>query len=576
MTITTTVRSQDFTASGTAGGGETFPFTTFSYNIDTDIRVFTTSGTTITNLLFGTDFTVSPKLGSATGGTVTVSKVLTAGDKVTVANFSDPDQQIVDLEGTGPLDVESVESGMDDLTRMIQQLHDRTGGAAFSSSEDRNIKGASGSTVDWDALNGRIRNGLDPVLAQDFATRNYVDGIVGVAGNVVPPVDPTDVGKVYKALAAGVHNWFDVANVMGATEANAGKVYQSTGLDTGDFLDTFKGNFILNGGFRVVQRGDTFTATSTPANDDDTYLFDQWILLSDGNDIVDVVQALTTIPDGAFAALRLDIETIGAKAGHFQILEARDAKRLIEAGNGKVSLSFKVRNGGSANIVTVRAAILSWSGTEDAPTSDWISAWGADGTNPTPVANWTLENVPVNLTVTGAFTTLKIENVSIDTASTVNIGVFIWIDDITNPVTGDLLHIGDVQLEPGATAHPYVQRPFQEELDLCRRFYAKTFDFATAPANSAGLAGALTTMGDAGGDFRMQWRFPVEMFKTPTATTYNPSSNNSNVRNEDDSTDTPVDVVNAAASGLMIEPSPIDATDASDRLSIHASVEAVL
>ena len=86
---------------------------------------------------------------------------------------------------------------------------------------------------------------------------------------------------------------------MGATAANAGQAYASTGLDTGAFQDTFKGNFILNSGFRVAQRGITFDASTTPANDDDTYLLDQWILLSEVNDVVDVTQHLVTIPDGA-------------------------------------------------------------------------------------------------------------------------------------------------------------------------------------------------------------------------------------------------------------------------------------
>ena len=62
-------------------------------------------------------------------------------------------------------------------------------------------------------------------------------------------------------------------------------------------------NALVNGGFRVVQRGTSFTSTSTPANDDDTYLLDRWLLLSDGDDIVDVSQETTVVPSGAFAAI---------------------------------------------------------------------------------------------------------------------------------------------------------------------------------------------------------------------------------------------------------------------------------
>ena len=57
-------------------------------------------------------------------------------------------------------------------------------------------------------------------------------------------------------------------------------------------------NLLRNGDFRVVEHGTLFTATSTPANDDDTYLLDGWVNLSDGDDVVDVSQQTATAPTG--------------------------------------------------------------------------------------------------------------------------------------------------------------------------------------------------------------------------------------------------------------------------------------
>src|SRR3990167_2953323 len=87
-------------------------------------------------------------------------------------------------------------------------------------------------------------------------------------------------------------------------------------------------NALINGDFRVAQRGTSFTGATTPANSDDTYLLDRWILLSDSNDIVDVTQVTTPVPTGAYAAIGLDVETANAKFAILQVIEARDSSRF--------------------------------------------------------------------------------------------------------------------------------------------------------------------------------------------------------------------------------------------------------
>jgi hypothetical protein len=236
-------------------------------------------------------------------------------------------------------------------------------------------------------------------------------------------------------------------------------------------------NAIINGGMGVAQRGTTFTAATVPLNSDDTYLLDRWILLSDGNDIVDVSQVTTPVPTGAYAAACFDIETEDKKWGWLTILEAKDSARFI---GGTVSLSFKAARGASDTSTLLRAGILSWSSTADTVTSDIVNAWGNEGTNPTLVANWTFENTPAALAdLTDAYQTYKIEGISIDTASTTNIAVFIWSDDKTNAV-GDLVYITDVQLELGSVSTPFEFRHHGQELALCKRYFYKLNSSATA------------------------------------------------------------------------------------------------
>lgn len=271
-------------------------------------------------------------------------------------------------------------------------------------------------------------------------------------------------------------------------------------------------NLLINGDFRVAQRGATFVSG---ANDDGDYTLDRWKLLTDGNDIFDVSRNTASAPDGAYACLEMECGTANKKGGILQILEARDAAVIID---GTVSLSFvAARAAGNTTIETLRAAILSWSGAADAPTSDPVSAWNAAGSDPTLVANWTYENTPSDLTLTDTFQTFTVENVSIDTASAKNVAVFIWVDDADGTVA-DQVRIANVRLEEGSSATTHVPLSFSEELAKCQRFYWQGY----APGGGASryyATASLTFM------LANNVAFPVRMRAVPsiaivTAATY--------------------------------------------------------
>jgi len=236
--------------------------------------------------------------------------------------------------------------------------------------------------------------------------------------------------------------------------------------------DSLYYNLLINGSFEVNQRAITqYTSATTPANSDDTYLHDQYTLLSDGNDIVDVYHdtIAADLPPGGSACVKFEVETANKKFGYIQLIESKDA---IKYAGKYCSLQFKAKTTTGKVINNVRAAVLSWSSTADAVTSDVVSAWGGQGTNPTLVANWTAENVAANLALTASWQTFKIENIAIDTASMTNLAIFIWVDD-TDCAVDDLLYITEMQLNEGEVCLPYSPKPFLAELQNCRRFYWK-------------------------------------------------------------------------------------------------------
>jgi hypothetical protein len=278
------------------------------------------------------------------------------------------------------------------------------------------------------------------------------------------------------AASATVSGLIEVAT---QTEVNTGtdtsrSVSPSTLADS-NFVNAH--NYLLNGNFTVAQRGVSFTSATTPANSDDTYLLDQWILLSDGNDIVDVTQG-TDAAVGNGIYLQADIETVEKKFGFLQVIPNKDSQNLLSESD-VVSLSFNALVSDAAKLSRIKAMVLSWTSTADAVTSDIVSAWQSEGTSPTVVSNWTIEGDSGDLGVTASDVRYKLENVAINASGVNNIAVFIWSDDVgTNDTAGSLFKLTNVQLEVGPKATAFAPRPFQQELDLCQywmeRIYSST------------------------------------------------------------------------------------------------------
>jgi len=286
-------------------------------------------------------------------------------------------------------------------------------------------------------------------------------------------------------------------------------------------------NALINGDFAVAQRGTSFTSATTPANSDDTYLLDRWTLLSDGNDVVDVTQS-TTVPTapGALTSIALDVETVNKKFGIIQFIEQKNCNGLIGA---TCTLSFKMKVSATTKLDNIKAAIIAWDGTADTVTSDVVSAWNAEDTNPTLVANWTYENTPVNLVPTTSFATYSV-SAAVDTASAKNIAVMIW-SDVTDTTLGDFVYITDVQFEVGAAATSFERLSFDRVVEKCERYFEKTYDLATAPGTVTDAGKIRHSDPISGGQFYNQ--FSVRKRATPTVVLYSPATGASaNYRDE--------------------------------------------
>lgn len=304
----------------------------------------------------------------------------------------------------------------------------------------------TGSVVDGTGYHKITVTPVDGALfeAAEIAALSFF--AVGGGGDMAAAIyDPTAVAD----------DAFDMANMAEAADAKVMTADERSKLEA-----LGQENLLLGAWFATApwQRGTSFTSATTPANNDDTYLADRWVLISEGNDAVDVSQA-------ADGSMFLEAETANAQFGLVQIVEAADCAHII---GDAVSIAARLKGSG---ISLVRMAVLAWTGTADAVTSDVISAWGSGGTEPTWATNWTREGSILDIVPGASYATSEQENIAVDTASAKQIAIVIWVDDGTITI-GDSLNIEWLSCVAGAT-HPTAPRfrSAAEEVDLCQRYY---------------------------------------------------------------------------------------------------------
>ena len=215
------------------------------------------------------------------------------------------------------------------------------------------------------------------------------------------------------------------------------------GTDINTYFLRGSRNAIINGDMRINQR-------QLASVGDDAFCLDRWNVLSDGATIT-TTQSTVAPSDGKYS-IALSTGTNGKKFGIAQYVENLNCAGMF---GQMVTLSFKAKVSNTTNIGNVKAGVLSWSSTADSLTSDFVSAWGASGTTPTLISNWTFENTPSNLGVTTSWATYRVQGI-VDTASAANVAAFIWCDS-TAVTSSDYLYITDVQLEIGSIATPFEQ-----------------------------------------------------------------------------------------------------------------------
>lgn len=305
----------------------------------------------------------------------------------------------------------------------------------------------------------------------------------------------TDTGYLCKDATAGAAVWDQIGTSSGAgdlpTGGTAGQVLvKQSGTDyDADWEDPASSgtvpNVLHNGGFEVWQRG-----TSLSGSADDTYGPDRWYGLCESSTLT---ISRATGPLGGRYAVSL-LAGLSTRFGLAQIVEASDS---IPYRGRTVRFQFRANPGTS---LTLRYAILEWTGTADSVTSDVVNNWSSttytagnffSGSNLTVVA--------VGSGTAGSWTQHAVTGTV--SSSCNNLIVFVW----TEGASVSTVTISECGLYDGTDARDWLPRSVAEELAICQRYlYARA-------SGTIGIALNSNNMYSGGVE-----RFPVEMRAAPT------------------------------------------------------------
>lgn len=303
------------------------------------------------------------------------------------------------------------------------------------------------------------------------------------------------------------------------------------------------GNRLINSGMSIdqVNEGSAYSlTTATPA-----YTLDQWELeLTSSSASGVTAQRVTDAPVGFTNSLKV---TVGTGAGSVASGDFLFVNQPIEANNVS-DLGYGA------------------SGAAPVSVSFWVKSSVA-GTFAATLANASFNRsivIPFTISSTGTWQKITIPNIPGDIAGTWGsgngIGLVLYVTAAagtsyqtstlnswqglfylgsttqTNGIlttSGATFQLTGVMLNSGVFCLPYEKRNITSELQLCQRYYAKTFPAGTAVAQNAGIAGSLWFPQSAAastGDYSTLWQLPVLMRAAPTTTVYNPSASNAQIR----------------------------------------------
>lgn len=278
----------------------------------------------------------------------------------------------------------------------------------------------------------------------------------------------------------------------------------------------FRNALYANGGCEIFQRGADGSASFAIAASTPGYTADRWYFTNNATQASVVSQQAGLNPQSRYAlrALRNSGQT---GVGVMRLEYAFTTDEVIALRGQPLSLQLWLKAGAGFSPTSGNVVVNAYFGT------------GTEGRR--GAGAYTSESNPLSATFAATTTAAQFQftsNTLVGTTVTQGCLQISWTP-VSTAGANDSIDIDDVQLEGMAFSTPFERITRAAAITECQRHYCKSFPMATAPAQNAGIPGAVYGPNFAGdnsglaGSATIGVSFPVRMRGTPSPLTiYNP------------------------------------------------------
>jgi hypothetical protein len=251
-------------------------------------------------------------------------------------------------------------------------------------------------------------------------------------------------------------------------------------------------NALINGDMRINQRGTSTnlaSLTTVVAASPGSFVTDRWNVLRGGYAAGSVIGQGTNLTNADLPFFEAGIKTfgrIGRLSGNTATndialnynMESQDCYQYI----GKiVTLSFYYRTGTNFSGSALVAQIITGTGTDQALRNGYTGLIAQTITN---IVSSTWRRVSFTVTLSSLLN---------------QIGLGIQYTPVGTAGPNDYFDITGIQLELGSVPTSFEVRPFSVELQMCQRYYEKSYSINTAPGTNSDAGQYYLTAGTDGG-----------------------------------------------------------------------------
>jgi len=288
-------------------------------------------------------------------------------------------------------------------------------------------------------------------------------------------------------------------------------------------------NKIINGAMQVAQRGTSATSVSASGY----YTCDRWNYHKDGSEIITLSQESDAPADFKYSQkILVTTADIDIPVNSMMRLEQRiEASSLRDINQGTASakqlnVSFWVKSNKTGSFSVGMFNDNNGATISQPYTINSADAW--EHKTVTFVADTSVGTLSTTDNAVGLRLWFALASGTSFNSGTPNV----WSTSATHRAIGQAVNLFDatnnywqvtgVQLEAGDTATPFEHRSFGQELALCERYFAKSYNIDTAVAAVADVSAYwFRTIGTVDGRPVL---LPAPQRGTPTVTIYNPAT----------------------------------------------------